>query len=300
MITKIPRKSKILSISHCDFDGVCCQIVLGNVFPNIEYRTSEFYRIDQLMSDVDYSLYDFVFITDIYPTDPNLLNKDNIILIDHHPSSHNNPKLNRFVISDKNKSATALVNQYVTKMYPSIDLSHLDRLTALVTDYDIWIKRFPLSTFINELLWNVYDVDAFRERFIKGDVKLTIDEIKFIRNQKDKFADVFNEVTVCDFDKIKGCVLLAEEFINEIASKLLNEYGYNLVIVRHPVKDRASLRSNLDGIKLGKVLSELGYGGGHDKAAGLFEKNLDKFKEKLLYLEAKLYKEYPDIRRTDV
>ena len=44
---KIPKNARILSVSHNDLDGVGCQILLGSVFRNIEYRNCSYYNIDK-------------------------------------------------------------------------------------------------------------------------------------------------------------------------------------------------------------------------------------------------------------
>ena len=57
---KIDRNSKILSISHADGDGVACQIILGQVFKNIKYLNTAFYKVDKILESVMFDDYDYV------------------------------------------------------------------------------------------------------------------------------------------------------------------------------------------------------------------------------------------------
>jgi oligoribonuclease NrnB/cAMP/cGMP phosphodiesterase (DHH superfamily) len=63
----IPRDAKILNITHVDFDGCGCSIVLGNVFKNIRYKFSSFYNIDEKLESTNYDEYDYILLTDIHP-----------------------------------------------------------------------------------------------------------------------------------------------------------------------------------------------------------------------------------------
>ncbi len=51
---KIDTKSKILSISHNDLDGVVCQIILGQVYKNIHYINASFYKIDSILKEIHF------------------------------------------------------------------------------------------------------------------------------------------------------------------------------------------------------------------------------------------------------
>lgn len=281
---KINRNSKILSLSHGDFDGIACQIVLGNVFPNIVYTNSEFYNIDKKMGSIDYSQFDYVFVTDIHPDDPKLMDNDKVIMIDHHPSPHHNPSKNRYAIHDKNRCAAYLVKFFCDKLYPEVDLKHLDDLIMLADDYDTWKHKDPRCRDINELIKNFYDVDEFRDRFMTGDTVLNEKEVEYINDRHDKFNKLMDNLELFEFDEFKGCVVFADDFINDVADKLLKEQGYRLVVVRNPEKGRSSVRHNIKGVHIGNILESHNYGGGHEFAAGFFERDSDAFYKKVLVI----------------
>ena len=289
-MVKFDRNATVLSISHGDFDGVASQIVLGNVFKNIEYVVAEFYTIDQKMSAVDYNAYDYVFITDIHPTEVKYLDlADNIVLIDHHASAFHDQSKNRFVISDKKKCAAYLVKWFFEKMYgKEINLSHLNNLIRYANDYDTWQKKYAKSTFINETYKSLHDVVEFRNRFMSGDTRLTEEEISFIRERKALFVKTYKEIEVFEFDDVNGCVCICENFPNEIADTLIKKDGYRIVIIRNPSKGRSSVRHNVEGLDVGALLDKLQYGGGHPYAAGFFERDESMFYKKVVAIQEEL------------
>jgi oligoribonuclease NrnB/cAMP/cGMP phosphodiesterase (DHH superfamily) len=275
-------------VSHGDFDGIVCQIVIGNVFKNVEYTTAEFYTIDKKLSLIDYDKYDIVFVTDIHPEKEESLVSDRIVLIDHHPSTFNDPSKNRFVVSDKNKCAAYLVKFFFDKLYDNdIDLSHLNDIVRLANDYDIWIHADPKSKMIHELHRNLYETDEFRDRFFDGDVSLSGEETKYLEARLQKFQDTFNNLEIFELDNtaVLGCVIFANDFINDLADKLLKTTNYRYVIVRNIEKGRSSIRHAMDNVHIGHILTNLQYGGGHERAGAFFERDNDMFYKKVLTVE---------------
>lgn len=295
---KFDRNARVLSLSHGDFDGIASQIVIGNVFTNVVYETAQFYTVDRKLSLIDYDQFDYVFVTDIHPENAENLASDKIIFIDHHPSMFNDPARNRFVVSDKNKCAAYLVKFFMEKLYGSdIDLSHLDDLILMANEYDI--KTWDITNvdreknircrLINDLYINLYDENQFRDRFMYGDTTFTADEIAYSERRKSAFDDVYDNLEIFDLDKINGCVVFCEEFINEITEALRLRQGYRVVIMRNVPKGRASIRTNVLEADVGKILETLAYGGGHKQAAGFFERDNDVFYKKVLAIEEAIY-----------
>lgn len=275
----MPNIVKVLSVSHSDFDGIVCQILLASVFDNIKFVNTEFYNIDKTLTELDTAPYDIVFVTDISPKYEQLLYKtDNIVLIDHHSTTFHKPKAKKYVYQDKNTCAALLVKTYLEKTYQA-DLSNFNLLVKYTNDYDTWQLKHPKSTFINELYKNKYDILEFRNRFLTGNCKLTKEECKFIRARKNRFATEYTNAELFNFDgKVKGCIVNVEGFINEIADKLIKDEDYKIVFVRY--KNRCSIRHRVKGLHIGKMLTALGYGGGHELAAGMFEGDEAMFFEK--------------------
>ena len=282
----IPRDARILSISHCDLDGSVCQIILGQVYKNIKYIYTSFYRIDEILVSLDYDNYDYVFLTDISPDKPENLELSNkIVLIDHHGTTDvlNDPSKMRFVISDS-VCASVLTKRFIEHMY-GIKLSHLDKIVELTNDYDMWHLKYPKSKFLNDVMFYLYRPAKFISKFFDGRTRFTNEEITWLKKRREIFKDIYSKLEVFEFTKINGCIVQAEEFINEIADKLMNEEGYEIVVVRNTRNGRVSVRHRIEGIDVGAILKEKGWGGGHSLSAGFFSTNMDDFKNKVEELE---------------
>jgi hypothetical protein len=99
---------------------------------------------------------------------------------------------------------------------------------------------------------------------------------------------MYDNLEVFEYDLIKGCVCISEQFPNDVADRLLNVDGYRVVIVRNPAKGRSSLRHNVPGFDAGELLSRLAYGGGHPYAAGFFERDEQMFRKKASAIEEEI------------
>jgi hypothetical protein len=287
----IPRESRILSLSHNDLDGCVSQIVLGSVYDNITFINTSFYKIDSILETLDYSKYDYVFLTDIHPDKhQNLYLSDKIIMLDHHESAleYNDPSKLHFIISGI--CGALLTKRFVEKMY-NIKLDHLNEMVKLTNDYDMWILKDPKSKELNDIMFYKYRPVKFRELFFDGRTEFTQEEKDWLKKREVQFENLYNGLDVFEFKKVSGCVTIAKEFINEICEKLMNEEGYKLIVVRNPSNGRVSIRNRFKEIDLGKILKEYGWGGGHKDSAGAFSNDMNDFKEKMQILEERFEKE---------
>lgn len=288
---KISIDSIVLNITHCDLDGCGCAIVLGNIFKNITHQFVSFYNIDKVLQNINYDNYDYVIITDIFPSDAQYLNNDKIILFDHHPSPFKDFNKHRYVITQKG-CASVIVKYYFENIY-NIDLSYLNEFIKYVNDYDLWNLKYKESKILNDLLFNKYSFKYhdFVNDFKLGRVKFFNDELKFIDDLNKKFFNIYNNIDVIELDSINACVVNEGQFINDIADKLLKEQNYAIVFMYS--KNRCSIRVNINHeIDIGKILKTLNIGGGHEKSAGMICDNYDDFLLKLDILEKYLYLNY--------
>lgn len=268
------KTSRILNISHKDLDGVGCSIVLGNVFPkeNIKYIYSTYSDIQQILEKV-YNVkdkYDYIILTDITPSNGEILDKfDNLIILDHHDSAlkHHNPGKNRAVVSGE--CATKLTKKYCDKVFgKKADLSYLDNLVDNINDYDLWIRKKPFSWELNELFF-LYWETKFRKRFFQGNLDLTEYEKKFIHERKSHFKKLYNNLNVFELDHSNGYYFESHEMINDLCHEILNETGCDVVFCRNTKTKSVSIRTaENDKVHIGELLSELGVGGGHSNAGG--------------------------------
>lgn len=297
---RFDRNSKALVLHHNDFDGAVSAIVAGNVFQTpVFYAPTEFYTIEEKLKVIDYNDFDVVFVLDCHPSDEAYLDlSEKIVLLDHHASSYHNPGKGRFVISDKNKSAAWVAKVFFEKYFKEqIDLSHLSKLVDLATDYDCWIRKNPRSTFIADMYKTLYEPYQFRTRFFNGDCRLTSDEVQFVRKRKDQFQTVYDNVVLHEFDDINGCLIDNDKFVNEISQRLADD-GYKIIFTSITGKNRVSIRNYVSSVNIGKVLDDLGIGGGHPQAAGFFEDDRDELLNKI-YNVIDVIKDNPEFRRED-
>lgn len=305
----IKPEDKILSLSHCDSDGLACQIVLANVFKNIKFSTQSFYKVDSIIQFIDLDKFDHVFITDIFPSVQKLLDRsDKFILIDHHDSSiaYHDPKKMRF--NDITMCGAALTKKFIEAYY-KIKLSHLDRYIYLVNDYDMWFHKDPFSKDFN-MMYEMYKdmnpkiygdgnnyMSAYRNRFMNGDVNLTQQELDFIAGKKEEFKQVYEALEIVEFQHIKGCLVInANGFINEICSDLLDSGNYRIVFLRNTKNGHISVRHNIENLNIGEFLTKNNLGGGHKKSAGMDIMDADTMTKKLLTMEKVFYANYPEVR----
>lgn len=300
---RINRDDKILSISHSDADGVAAQVVLGNVFKNIKYLIYQFVKIDDALNLFDFSPYDHVFLTDIYPSVFKIMDRtDKLIFLDHHDTSKelHDPKKMRFV--DTNQCAASLTKNFV-EAYFKIKLSHLDKFIYYINDYDLWLHRDPFSRKFN-LLYDMYrgvnrDLSKYRERFMNGNVLLSEEEAEYIAGKEREYTTVLDGLEMIEFNHIKGAfVINAPSFINEISHDLMNNNGYRIVFIKSAVTDHISVRHNVESLNMGELLTKNNIGGGHPKAAGMSKMENDKLIKILLTIEKYLYLHYPEMRRS--
>lgn len=298
----IKQTDKILSISHSDADGLACQIVLGNVFKNINYCIHQFVKVDSALTSIDYSPYDHVFITDIYPSVHKLMDiSDKFILLDHHDTAAalHDPKKMRFV--DQSMCGAALTKKFL-EAYFKIAMPYLDRFIFLIDDYDRWKHTDPFSKDFN-LLYDMYrgvnrDMSAYRNRFMGGNVLLSEEEVDYINGKHKEYKTVYDGIELLEFNHINGALVInVENFVNEICHDLMTNNGYKIVFLVNAKTGHTNVRHCEQSLNIGELLTKLDMGGGHKFAAGMKKiEPTDEFTKKILTLEKYLYKYYPDMR----
>ncbi len=292
---KIKRTDRVLNISHCDLDGTVCQILLKQVFDNIEFINCQFYEIDDmLIKIVNKYNYDFIILTDIHPEKEELLDiSDNIILIDHHKSviNYHNPTKKRFIVP---KFCGAKLVKSFCEHYFDIDLSAYNEMVKLTNDYDLWIHEFPKSKQLNRIFWYYFHTE-FRFRFANGNIDFTKDEQDYITKKEIEFQNKIDNLKIYELDDVNGCLIKSDPFIDETCDYLLKKENYNIVFAVNNKNNRVSVRHNIEDFNVGELLKELNLGGGHPMAAGMKINNL---KEDINKIVMVVYKKYKHVRKS--
>lgn len=280
----LKKSDRILSISHNDPDGVGCQIVLHNVFKNIHFNNISNYKVDQTLKNVNYDDFDWVFLTDLHPKDPELLNlSDKIIMIDHHKSAVKMHNPEKFKYVKIGTCGAKLTKSFIESIF-NVKLSHLDNLFYLINDYDIYTLKNFKSIPMYDVMFNLYLPRETREQFYSGRTRFNMKELGWLRNRQKDLNEVLENLEVFEIESIKGAVIIQKDYMNEIATYLLKR-DYNIVFIRNPTTERCSIRHNLEWFDCGNYLDTMKWGGGHKLSAGFFAENDTDFMNKLEVIE---------------
>lgn len=290
------KKSRILSIADSDLDGAGSQIVLGNAFDNIEFRKATYSTIDSVLEQLDYSKYDFVILTDITPSKKSLLDlSDKIIVIDHHESvaDIDNQNAMRFIVPGY---CSTYLAKYFCEKQLKINLNYLNNLVTLINDYDLWNLKYDKSRFLNCLFYKYFS-ERFQKRFFDGNTRFTPEEMSYLRKERKKFLEIYNDLEVYDLDSINGCLVQATQFHNDICHKLIDSEGYSIVFFRNPQTKKVSVRAAQNTLHVGNMLKALDMGGGHKEAGGFYEPSVESLQKKLVQVENYIYKNFQALRK---
>jgi nanoRNase/pAp phosphatase (c-di-AMP/oligoRNAs hydrolase) len=141
-------------------------------------------------------------------------------------------------------------------------------------------------------LWS----DEFRIRFKDGFTVFRDYEKQFLDYQDKKFNQIYDNLDVSCFSKIKACYFSGQDFINEVCEKLMFEEGFSIVFCYNTRTNRISIRTKEDNIDLGEILKKLDFGGGHPKAAGMNLCSTNLLQERLENIENYMYKHFENVR----
>jgi len=301
---KLTKNSRILNVSHYGcMDGSGASIPIYNSFDCVNYVRAKFSNVDEIARKIDPDKYDAVFFTDMSPNDPSIL-KDakNVVIIDHHESAliNHDPDNMRFVYIGE--SASILSKKFISK-YFNTDISYLDILTKYINDYDMWIDPFGTSWHFNLLHYWYLKKDKFThtkfiKRFANGNIGFNEEEKAYIQLREKELEAKWQETkkTFYHLDNLNGALIFGNDFVNELCHRLMDEYGFGIVVNKNPRSFQASVRCNAEGVPIGDILQELELGGGHDNAGGFNDETIGDFRKNLEKLCTHLYDNYEVLR----
>lgn len=272
--------SKIFVWANSDLDGACSTILLGNIFPNMDYKSVFFGDFLNQYTDWEHNLenYDKVFVVGMV-LDQSLINK-----IDDHKVvfvSDRGEKLNVFdssIISEEYSSCCKLLYK---KFKDKFEIPNdLKRLILYVDDYNEYTLKHKESEYLNGLYRNTkYNrFKTFVNRFWNGYDGLTDHEMGLAEAFFQAIDKEYESLDIYE-GKFKDWSVVAtfSKFsVNEIAKKLIDNYKKDFFIIINPdtnyVSFRISKNSNVDIVFMSEKLCN---GGGSKMSAG--GKITDKF-----------------------
>lgn len=282
----IDRNAKILNVSHFDLDGAVCAVLLRSVFNNIESVMLGQYQMDKFFATKDLDAYDYIIMTDISFDNQQVMNRDNLILLDHHSTAvkYHDVKSGKIVV--EGNSGCHLVKIFLERMF-NTKLTMFDNLVYLANSYDMWLwpdQNYKKAVYMNEIFY--YHKDSFLERFSGGDTRFTKKEIEFLRNRMNDFDKYWDTLSFHEFPQINAVFVVSNDYCNDVCHKLMYDDNYDYAFCYIANKKKLSFRSKLPDADLGKVVQELFNGGGHPQSAGL--SNVTDVKNVITTLVAKL------------
>jgi nanoRNase/pAp phosphatase (c-di-AMP/oligoRNAs hydrolase) len=225
--------------------------------------------------------YDSVYILDIDTSQDSqrLVDKDNIVVIDHHDTHVANKdkyKHCKHFITEK----TSCSRHIYDLLAKSVDVQLTDKqkhLMLLVDDYDCYKLQLPHTHALNIIFWN-YQGDKlarFVARFKNGFDGFTEEEQSIISFYNKKIDRVISElkyfqgrvtISKTEYNFIST---FASECINDVAHHITENKGADVSIVINLNNNRISFRKSKGvDLDLSKIASKIADGGGHKYAAG--------------------------------
>lgn len=282
--------SKIFVWANSDLDGACSTILLGNIIPDMDYKSVFFGDFLNQYTDWEHNLenYDKVFVVGMV-LDQSLINKIDdrkVVFV-----SDRGEKLNVFdstLISEEYSSCCKLLYK---KFKDKFEIPNdLKRLILYVDDYNVYSLKHKESEYLNGLYRNIrYNrFKTFVERFWNGYDGLTDKEMESAEaffNAIDKEYESL-DLYEGEFKEWSVVATFSKFSVNEIAKKLIDNHKKDVIIIVNPDTQFVSFRKPEGSIADITFMAEnLCNGGGGEWASGgkISQKFLD-FTQKLILL----------------
>lgn len=263
----------IVNLTHRDLDGVVSSILINDW---CEAKGFEFTKIPATYRNIDdifkrfYNQKDFFIISDISINNedviPNIEDKNNILIIDHHPRKVTS-KIKKQVLRLDEGAGCRLTYKYLEGKGHKFSKS-LERLMILGNDFDLYKNNYKASKIMNHLFF-FYNFRDFFERFKCGFTGEFLEsEKKFLLYKQKEIRNILDNIS---YDTLSPRVAFTIAFaeIDEVAEHIIKKYDFECVVIYNPNMKTLSFRSKMDSIiDLGLFLNKY-KGGGHAHAAGV-------------------------------
>ena len=210
-----------------------------------------------------------------------LIDRDNVVIIDHHKSHIDNihvyKKATTFI--EEYSSTTRLLYKLFSKASPDIELTDAQKLLILmVDDYDAYKLVVPNSYELNILFWSYTGnrlgkfIDDFRTGFTGFNEQhhnMVTFYLKKLENIKRSLDVHVANIPIKGSDYRVVCAF-ADSCINDIADHIIKNYKSDIGMVVNVRTNKVSLRKDQScEVDLSKLSTSLfDEGGGHEFAAG--------------------------------
>lgn len=273
-VANYERMAKIFVWVNSDLDGATSTILLGRVFPKMEYRHcffGDFQNQYLEWSEKYFDEYEKIFIVGMV-LDQEFLKKiddKKIVII-----SDRGDKLKVWdttLISEEYSSCSKLIYKIFSK---KINFSRpIKYLTLFVDDYNSYNLKFTHSQYLNGVYRTMpYDrFGSFVKRFWDGYDGFTDKELE---RAESFFQEIEDEVAQLDLYEgesggYKILATISKKSVNELAKNLIDNHDHDVIIVLNPSTKFVSFRKHpKSGANIALLAEKLVNGGGGEWAAG--------------------------------
>lgn len=276
---------KIFCFTHFDLDGVVSYLVTKWAHPeyDVEYKTligmDMRQDINEWMLTHDFTKYEKVYFLDLDMSScSDLIDKENVILIDHHKSHVQNLKYKKAIpIIKEYSSACLLAYKAFKKLYNINFTDQQKKLIIYGNDYDSYSHEFIESKILNAIFWNTQkSFETFCENFKDGFHDFTRQQMAIYDIYTEEIEKIIKSLTIfkgiyADVDGECRTVLatFAEKHINDISDYLIKNYKSDVIIIVNCTSKHVSFRRPPDStMRLDVFAKDLADGGGHEYSAG--------------------------------
>lgn len=277
---------KIFCFTHYDLDGAISYLVTKWAHPGYKIEcealvgTDLRYELQQWRLKHDFSDYEKVFFLDLDVSDQkDIIDKKNVIIIDHHKTHVDHMKYEKAVALVKEyPSACLLAYRAFKKLYNTKFTNEQKKLIIYGNDYDSYTNELIESRMLNVIFWNTQkSFKSFLENYSNGFKEFTkeqnaifkihethlIETIKSLKVFRGIYADVDGESRLIVATFING------QSPNDISDYLLKEYEADMTaIVNLKTKHISFRRPKTGTMRLDVFAKDYADGGGHEYSAG--------------------------------
>jgi oligoribonuclease NrnB/cAMP/cGMP phosphodiesterase (DHH superfamily) len=281
----ITKKKSIMCFAHYDLDGAVTYLVTKWAHPGykIEYMpisgTDMRYDIMQWRLTHNFDDFEKVFFLDLDMSScQDIIDKENVILIDHHKTHEENMEyVYAKAIVKEYPSACLLAYKVFKKLYNTKFTKKQKILIAYGNDYDSYTNKTKEAKMLNIIFWGTQkSFPTFVENYSKGFVPFTKQQQSIYNIQLKEITKAIQNIKLfrtvfADIDGERRVILATfiDKHINDISDHILNTYNPDMVILINLKSKHVSLRRPANGtMRLNAFAADYLLGGGHEYAAG--------------------------------
>ena len=230
------KMSKIFIWGNSDLDGACSVILLGNIFPDMDYKPvffGDFLSQYTAWEKTNLEKYDKVFIVGMV-LDQSLINKiddPRLVFV-----SDRGEKVNVFdstLIGEESTSCSKLLYKKLKDKFEIPD--DLKRLILYVDDYNSYTLKHKESEYLNAVYRSIRQkrFQEFVRRFWNGFVGFTDSEVSLAEGFFESIEEEYKNLEIYkdEFKDWKVLCTTSSKSVNEIAKKLIDNHDCDAIVV---------------------------------------------------------------------